>query len=57
MSASGKTRWTPEELQRVIRYGLCPVCRAPRDVTRSGDGTYSELICPNGCDQDRDYDI
>ena len=46
------TRTAEQRLADLTLYGECPVCRAPRTVTRSevpGGGIMLSLVCPHGC--------
>ena len=58
--------WTPEQLDNAMKYGLCLICRAPRELSigkvlnktalasRHGEPKFVDemrLICPNGHQQ------
>ena len=56
------TDWTPEQLDNATKYGLCRICREPREASivhlnntgvarHVGDPeivTEYRLVCPNG---------
>lgn len=45
---------TPKQLENAMRYGVCRVCKAPREIKvgyrngRDGFVTSRTLVCPNG---------
>jgi len=54
MTVTKPKNWTPEQRQNAMTYGLCRVCRDPREVRVTeveapGPPTREyRLVCPNG---------
>src|SRR6185437_15039414 len=54
MTMTAPKDWTPEQRQNAMTYGLCRVCREPREArvtetTQDGKTVVTRaLVCPNG---------
>lgn len=47
-------RWSAEDFDRIVMYGVCLVCGAPRDAFR--DECDGVLTLSMGCTAERDHD-